>query len=79
MDMGFSARQTLALLVAYGGACAMLGLALENIPEYLSLACYVLLFLGHCLFVIRAEAIGQRLGRYLPNNQALPEEWCEPN
>jgi len=79
MDMGFSARQTLALLVAYGGACALLGLALENIPEYLSLACYILLFLGHCLFVMRAEAIARRFSRYLPKKSALSNEYCDPN
>lgn len=79
MDMGFSSRQTLALLVAYGGACSLLGLALENVPEYLSLACYILLFLGHCLFVVRAEAIKGHLGRHLPKNRALPKEYCEPN
>jgi UDP-GlcNAc:undecaprenyl-phosphate GlcNAc-1-phosphate transferase len=63
MDMGFGARQTLLLLVSYAIACAMLGRALEAVPAYLSLACYILLFLGHCLFVTRAEAIGSRLGR----------------
>jgi UDP-GlcNAc:undecaprenyl-phosphate GlcNAc-1-phosphate transferase len=79
MDMGFSSRQTLALLVTYGGACSLLGIALESISEYLSLACYILLFLGHCLFVMRAEAIKQRLGRHLPKNRAAFEEYCETN
>ncbi len=79
MDMGFSSRQTLMLLVAYGGACCLLGLALENVPEYLSLACYILLFLGHCLFVMRAEAIKRRFGRHLPKNRDLLEEYCETN
>ena len=65
MDMGFSSRQTLALLVAYGTACALIGLALEGTTEYLSLLCYFLLFIGHCAFVIRSEAIGKHLGRYL--------------
>jgi len=78
MDMGFSARQTLALLLAWGSACALLGLALESIPEYLSLACYCLVFLGHCLFVIKSEAIGRRLGRHLRRNRAAAE-YCEPN
>jgi UDP-GlcNAc:undecaprenyl-phosphate GlcNAc-1-phosphate transferase len=67
MDMGFSARQTLAVLVGYGVVCALLGLGLEAIPEYLSLLCYFLLFLGHCLFVMRAVAIGDWLGRDLRN------------
>lgn len=79
MDMGFSSRQALVLLVAYGVACSLLGLALENVPEYLSLACYILLFLGHCLFVMRAEAIARRLGGYLRKNRALSEEYCESN
>ena len=78
MDMGFSGRQTLALLLAWGGGCAVLGLALEGIPEYLSLACYGLVFLGHCLFVIRSEAIGRRLGRHLRRKRAAAE-YCEPN
>lgn len=78
MDMGFSARQTLALLMAWAGACALLGLALEHIPEYLSLACYCLVFLGHCLFVIKAGPIGRRLGRHLGGNRAAVE-YCEPN
>ena len=63
--MGFSSRQTLVLLVTYAAACALLGLALENATEYLSLLCYFLLFIGHCAFVIRSEAIGKQLGRYL--------------
>jgi len=79
MDMGLSPRQTLALLVAYGGACSLLGLALENVPEYLSLACYILLFLGHCLFVIRAEAIKRRLDRHSTKNRDVFRESCETN
>jgi UDP-GlcNAc:undecaprenyl-phosphate/decaprenyl-phosphate GlcNAc-1-phosphate transferase len=78
MDMGFSARQTLALLLAWGCGCALLGLALEGIPEYLSLACYCLVFVGHCLFVIKSEAIARRLGRYLRRKRAAAE-FCEPN
>jgi UDP-GlcNAc:undecaprenyl-phosphate/decaprenyl-phosphate GlcNAc-1-phosphate transferase len=53
MDMGLGPRQTLALMVGYATICAMVGLVLEGIPEYLSLLCYFLLFCGHCLFVIR--------------------------
>jgi UDP-GlcNAc:undecaprenyl-phosphate GlcNAc-1-phosphate transferase len=76
--MGFSAGQTLALLLGWAGACALLGLALEQVPEYLSLACYCLVFLGHCLFVIKAGPIGRRLGRHLHGNRAAAE-YCEPN
>jgi UDP-GlcNAc:undecaprenyl-phosphate GlcNAc-1-phosphate transferase len=52
--LGFTPRQALLLLATYAGACAMLGLWLENIPEYLSLACYFALFCLHCLFVMQA-------------------------
>ena len=79
MDMGFSARQTLALLVAWATACALLGLALEGIPEYLSLACYCLLFLGHCVFVMKAEAISRRLDRPLRRVRGRAEEYGERN
>lgn len=54
MDRGLGSRQTLALLVAYATLCAIIGLVLEGVPEYLSLLCYFLLFCGHCLFVIRS-------------------------
>jgi len=52
MDRGLGARLTLAVLVGYAVICAMVGLLLEGIPEYLSLLCYFLLFCGHCLFVL---------------------------
>jgi len=78
MDMGFSARQTLALLLGWAGTCALLGLVLEGIPEYLSLACYCLVFLGHCLFVIKAGPIGRRVSRHLRRGRAAAE-YCEPN
>ena len=54
MDRGFSARQSLVLLVGYAVLCASVGLLLEGIPEYLSLLCYFLLFCAHCLFVIKS-------------------------
>jgi UDP-GlcNAc:undecaprenyl-phosphate GlcNAc-1-phosphate transferase len=57
MDMGLGTRQTLAVLVSYASLCALLGLALEAIPPYLSLLGYFLLFCGHCLFVIKADKI----------------------
>ena len=79
MDMGFSSRQTLVLLVSHAGACALLGLVLESIPPYLSLLAYFLLFLGHCLFVIRAKRIGDLLSRYLGLEPARTGEYCEPN
>jgi len=63
LDLGFSPRQTLVVLIVYATACALLGKSLEGIAEYLSLACYFLLFLGHCLFVMRAAAIGRCLER----------------
>lgn len=55
MDMGLGKRQVLAVMMAYAIACAVVGLVLEGIPEYLSLLCYFLLFCGHCLFVIKSE------------------------
>lgn len=54
MDRGLGPRQTLALMAGYATLCAIVGLILEGIPEYLSLLCYFLLFCGHCVFVIRS-------------------------
>ncbi len=61
MDMGLGKRQTLILMVSYATACAVVGLALEGIPEYLSLLCYILLFFGHCLFVVKSEMMSAQL------------------
>jgi UDP-GlcNAc:undecaprenyl-phosphate GlcNAc-1-phosphate transferase len=55
MDRGLGRRQTLLLMVGYAALCAILGLLLEHIPEYLSLLCYFLLFCGHCWYVIRSD------------------------
>jgi len=57
IDRGLGRRQTLVLMVGYATLCAVMGLALERIPEYLSLLCYFLLFCGHCLFVIKSAVI----------------------
>lgn len=54
MDRGLGSRKTLCLLVVYALACAVTGLLLEGIPEYLSLLCYFLLFCAHCRFVLGA-------------------------
>ena len=78
MDMGFSARQTLLMLLVYATACALLGKALEDIPEYLSLACYFFLFLGHCLFVMRAEAIGRWVSPRLHKTRAAGAKVRKP-
>jgi UDP-GlcNAc:undecaprenyl-phosphate GlcNAc-1-phosphate transferase len=67
MELGLSERQTLGLLVGWAVLCAMTGLALEAVPAYLSLLCYFLLFLGHCLFVMKSPAIGRRLNPELCN------------
>jgi len=56
IDRGLGPRQTLALMVGYATLCAIVGLALQGIPEYLSLLCYFLLFCSHCMFVIRYAA-----------------------
>jgi UDP-GlcNAc:undecaprenyl-phosphate GlcNAc-1-phosphate transferase len=61
MDMGLGPRQTLALLAAWAVSCACIGLALEAIPEYLSLLCFFGVFCAHCLFVIKSESIGRQL------------------
>ncbi len=58
MDRGLNARQTLGLLICYAFLCALLGLALENAAESVSLLVYFLLFLGHCLFVIKSPDFG---------------------
>jgi UDP-GlcNAc:undecaprenyl-phosphate GlcNAc-1-phosphate transferase len=58
IDLGLGRRQALALLVCGAALYAGIGLALEDIPAYLSLLCYVLLFITHCLFVIKSDAIG---------------------
>jgi UDP-GlcNAc:undecaprenyl-phosphate/decaprenyl-phosphate GlcNAc-1-phosphate transferase len=52
IDRGLGPRQTLVLIGGYATLCAIVGLALEGIPEYFSLLCYFLLFCSHCLFVI---------------------------
>ena len=70
MDLGLSAPQTLGLLIAYATACALLGLSLEAIPEYLSLLVYFLLFLGHYIFVMKSETIGRSLGQVLRKKAA---------
>jgi UDP-GlcNAc:undecaprenyl-phosphate GlcNAc-1-phosphate transferase len=67
MAMGLGARQTLGVMVGWAGLCATTGLALEAIPAYLSLLCYFLLFLGHCLFVMKSPKIGRRLNPELCN------------
>jgi UDP-GlcNAc:undecaprenyl-phosphate GlcNAc-1-phosphate transferase len=61
MDMGLGRRQTLVVMVCWAAVCAATGLALETIPAYLSLLCYFLLFLLHCLFVIKSGSILRRL------------------
>ncbi|MCP5129136.1 MAG: undecaprenyl/decaprenyl-phosphate alpha-N-acetylglucosaminyl 1-phosphate transferase [Pseudomonadales bacterium] len=79
MDMGFSSQQTLLLLVCYATACALLGKVLEGVPESLSLAVYILLFVAHCLFVLKTDAIGRRVRRRLLKPGARSDEYCEPN
>jgi UDP-GlcNAc:undecaprenyl-phosphate GlcNAc-1-phosphate transferase len=53
---GLGRRQVLLLLVTYAVICALIGLLLESVPEYLSLLCYFLLFCAHCLFVVKSGA-----------------------
>lgn len=77
MNMGFSARQTLVLLMCYATTCALAGWVLELVPEYLSLACYFALFLGHCAFVIKAGALGRAARRQLGQFGAEPDDFQE--
>ena len=79
MDMGFSSRQTLVLLLAHATAGAVMGVSLESLPAYFSLLVFFLLFVGHCLFVIKAETIGVQLSRHLGLVPANTGEYCEPN
>ena len=79
VSMGLSTRQTLVLLLCYATTCALIGLALELLPEYLSLACYFGLFMGHCLFVINAEALGRLLRPQTGHTGASAEEFPEVN
>jgi UDP-GlcNAc:undecaprenyl-phosphate GlcNAc-1-phosphate transferase len=64
-DMGLAPRETTAVLVTYAILCAVLGMALETVPPYLSLLLYFILFLAHCLLALRAETIGERVRRLL--------------
>ncbi|MFV8819154.1 MraY family glycosyltransferase [Haliea sp. E17] len=59
MGMGLNARQTLALLCVHGWGCALTGVLLEAVPAWISLACYFLLFILHCLFVVRSQRIAE--------------------
>ena len=61
LDFGLGPRQTLLVMIVWAGLCAACGLALEAIPEYLSLALYFAVFTVHCLFVLRAGNLQQRL------------------
>ncbi|MCZ6831551.1 MAG: undecaprenyl-phosphate alpha-N-acetylglucosaminyl 1-phosphate transferase [Gammaproteobacteria bacterium] len=69
MRMGLGPRQTLLLMLGYAAGCAVLGLALETMPESFSLLVYHLVFFCHCGFVIKAQRIGgavrRRLGKPL--------------
>ena len=48
------------ILTGYAALCAVTGLLLEGIPEYLSLLCYCLLFCGHCLFAVRSNVLQKK-------------------
>ena len=74
IDLGLGRRQALALLVCGAALCAGIGLALEAIPAYLSLLCYFLVFITHCQFVIKSEAIGAWLGAREGQTAATEEQ-----
>lgn len=72
-DMGLSARQVLVALLGWGVICAFTGLALEALPAYLSLFCYLLTFGLHCLFVYRATLFaGEQV--YIGDDPVTSEE-----
>ncbi|MCB1704407.1 MAG: hypothetical protein KDI17_06065 [Halioglobus sp.] len=60
MDRGFGRRQTLLLMMGYAVLCALAGLLLEGIPEYLSLLCYFLLFCAHCWCVVSLDRAAEK-------------------
>jgi UDP-GlcNAc:undecaprenyl-phosphate GlcNAc-1-phosphate transferase len=62
MGLGLGRRQTLVLMVGYAALCAIMGVGLERVPEYLSLLCYFLLFCGHCWYVVRSDRAAFRTG-----------------
>ena len=53
VDQGMSPRIALTLLLAYASACVVVGLALESAPESLSLLVFLVVFIGHCGYVLR--------------------------
>ncbi len=59
LDRGLGRRLTLILLIGYATLCAAVGVLLEELPEYLSLLCYFLLFCAHCWYVVNADRIGR--------------------
>jgi UDP-GlcNAc:undecaprenyl-phosphate GlcNAc-1-phosphate transferase len=77
IDMGLSPRRTLAALVCYATLCALIGKGLESVPPYLSLACYFVLFITHCLFVLSQGRIGRRLACLLCRNRG-DDKPCRP-
>jgi hypothetical protein len=58
-----STGQALALLLAYAGVCAVVGLALERVPESFSLLAFFVLFIGQCGFVLRRRSRQSALQR----------------
>jgi UDP-GlcNAc:undecaprenyl-phosphate GlcNAc-1-phosphate transferase len=63
VDQGMSPRRALALLLAYAYACTVAGLALESAPESLSLLAFLVVFTGHCGFVLRRRGRQSALQR----------------
>jgi UDP-GlcNAc:undecaprenyl-phosphate GlcNAc-1-phosphate transferase len=52
MDLGLSSSVTLIVIVAYAACCALLGLLLENLPEYVSMFGFFALFVLHLAFIV---------------------------
>jgi UDP-GlcNAc:undecaprenyl-phosphate GlcNAc-1-phosphate transferase len=74
IDVGLGPRQALAVLVLGAVVCAGIGLALESVPAYMSLLCYFIVFVAHCLVMRKPEAIGGRVRAWV----GLPEATKEP-
>ena len=73
MDMGLTPRLTLLVVVGWAAVTSFMGLALEAVPEFVSLLCYFLVFVGHCLFVMKSESIGAAIRGLVKPECDIPE------
>jgi UDP-GlcNAc:undecaprenyl-phosphate GlcNAc-1-phosphate transferase len=73
MNMGLTPRLTLLVLLGWAAVTSFIGLALEAVPESISLLCYFLVFVGHCLFVMKSESIGLAMRGLVKPECDIPE------